>query len=737
MKAFLFPGQGSQARGMGQQLFSQFPEMVQQADSILGYSVEDLCLRDSARQLNQTQYTQPALYVVNALTYWHLLQQEHRPDFVAGHSLGEFNALLAADVFDFETGLRLVQKRGQLMAQAQGGGMAAVIGLEEQKVVDLLAHWKTLTMANFNSPTQLVISGPKEDIQKAKEDFQQAGAKYVSLNVSGAFHSAYMQEAAHEFADFMRSFEFAEPKISIISNVTALPYQAGKSQSHLVEQITNPVRWTESVRYLQNQGVQNFHEVGQGNVLTKLLKSIKSDAPSPSRSSSPSLSPKVLGSSDFCKDYGVNLAYVAGAMYQGIASESMVIRMGKAGLLSFFGTGGLPLKRIEAGIQRIQQELAPGQPYGMNFLANHQNPKQEEQVVALYQRYGIQNIEASAFTQVTPALILHRLHGASWDAQQGWKVPNKIMAKLSRPEVAQAFLSPPPEHLLRKLVERGLIAADLAQHAHQISMADDICVEADSGGHTDQGVAYSILPSIIRVRDELVQKHGYSKSIRVGAAGGLGTPESIAASFLLGADFVLTGSINQCTVEAGTSDAVKDLLARIGVQDTTYAPAGDMFEMGAKVQVLRKGVLFPARANKLYELYRRYPSWEAIDAPSRKQIEEKYFERSIEEVWQETEQYFMRANPQEIEKANKNPKHKMALLFRAYFHQTTHWALAGKAGKVMNYQIHCGPALGTFNRWMAGSSWEDWHNRHVDQIAMRLMEDTSLVLQKRFQDWMG
>src|SRR5262249_24592935 len=157
----------------------------------------------------------------------------------------------------------------------------------------------------------------------------------------------------------------------------------------------------------------------------------------------------------------------------------------------------------------------------------------------------------------------------------------------------------------------------------------DICVEADSGGHTDGGVAYALMPAMIRLRDEMMAKYHYDKPIRVGAAGGIGTPESAAAAFIMGADFILTGSINQCSVEAGTSDAVKDILQGLNVQDKSYAPAGDMFELGAKVQVVRKGLFFPARANKLYDLYQRFNSIDEIDEKTQQQIQEKYFQRSF------------------------------------------------------------------------------------------------------------
>ncbi len=202
------------------------------------------------------------------------------------------------------------------------------------------------------------------------------------------------------------------------------------------------------------------------------------------------------------------------------------------------------------------------------------------------------------------------------------------------------------------------------------------------------------------------------------------------ASFMLGADFILTGSINQCTVEAATSDKVKDLLQQMNVQDTAYAPAGDMFESGSKVQVLKKGVFFPARANKLYELYQRYGSIRELDVKMLAQLEEKYFKRSIEDIYKEITLHYPAAD---IEKAEQNPKHKMALIFRWYFRYSSKLAISGSEHSKVDYQIHCGPALGAFNQWVKGSQLENWRNRHVDEIAKKLLTETAVLLHERMQ----
>jgi malonyl CoA-acyl carrier protein transacylase len=283
--AYVFPGQGSQKRGMGQGLFdevSEFVRLEREVDAILGYSLRKLCLEDAENRLKETQFTQPSLYVVNALHHYKAVSQGARPDYVAGHSLGEYNALLAAGVFDFLTGLRLVKKRGELMSQARNGGMGAVIGLPAGAVAKVVADngLSTLDVANFNTPTQTVVSGPVEDVKRAAPFFEKAGAQmYIPLQVSAAFHSRYMADAANAFKDFLAPMTFAAPTIPVIANVTAQPYPTANPtdavKSLLGNQITHSVQWTDSVRFLIRQGVTEFKEMGPGNVLTRMVQQIQ------------------------------------------------------------------------------------------------------------------------------------------------------------------------------------------------------------------------------------------------------------------------------------------------------------------------------------------------------------------------------------------------------------------------------------------------------------------------------
>ncbi|WP_226052033.1 ACP S-malonyltransferase [Dickeya chrysanthemi] len=279
---YTFPGQGSQYRTMGYDLFEHYPDLVEQANQVLGYDIANLCVKDPKRVLNQTQYTQPALYTVNALSY---LERKARgmtpPDFLTGHSLGEYNALFAAGAFDFVTGLRLVQKRGQLMSQAPKGAMVALLEINLDDIERILADsgFQHVDIANINSRRQCIISGNYDEVLSPtlEQRFLDAGARFVQLNVSAAFHSRCMVDIEREFADFLSTFTFHPLAVPVMSNVTARAYPTTGYQTLLTRQISSPVRWYESISWLLAQGYDDFTEVGPGDVLTKLHQRIVED----------------------------------------------------------------------------------------------------------------------------------------------------------------------------------------------------------------------------------------------------------------------------------------------------------------------------------------------------------------------------------------------------------------------------------------------------------------------------
>ncbi|MGP3689741.1 ACP S-malonyltransferase [Streptomyces sp. IBSNAI002] len=754
MRAWIFPGQGSHRKGMGAGLIDRHRALVDTADAILGFPLEPLLLDDPDGRLGDTRYAQPALFVVEALTVLSARADgEPEPDVLAGHSLGEYAALFAAGCFDFETGVRLVKRRGELMSGDGDGGMLAVVGPSAQELADALARYgaDTVDIANHNARTQVVLSGPAERLRAVAARLREDKAgRTVPLAVRTAFHSRYMREAAAAFAGYLAGFTLRPPALPVIANVTAAPY-GDDVAGLLARQIAEPVHWAQTMDHLLALGVREVIERGPGTALSGLWKTALKDSPPrpapapvrvPASVPAPSAEPVAagtpavfraegLGSAGFRRDHRVRAAYLAGSMYKGISSAELVLRMGRAGLMGFLGTGGLGLDRIARDLERLAWESGPDRPYGVNLLHTPADPAREDAVASLCVRYGVRSVEAAGFTRITPALVRVRFAGASRDADGRPSAGRHVVAKVSRPEVAQAFLAPAPAAVVDRLLAEGGLTPEEARIARELPVSGDLCVESDSGGHTDGGVALALLPTIARLRDRAGAEYGYHRRIRVGAAGGLGTPEAVAAVFLLGADFVLTGSVNQCSPEAGTADAVKEMLAGLDVQDTTYAPAGDMFELGARVQVVRRGTLFPARANKLYQLYRQYGALEELDERTVRSLEEQCFGRPVEEVWRETRAHLARTDPEELARAGRSARHRMALVFRWYFVHSTRLAMHGTPEQQVNYQIHCGPAMGAFNRFVAGTDLADWRRRHVDVIADRLMTGAASILTDR------
>ena len=423
-----------------------------------------------------------------------------------------------------------------------------------------------------------------------------------------------------------------------------------------------------------------------------------------------------LGDEEFRKTYGVKYAYYAGAMANAIASTHLVITLGKAGILSAFGAAGVVPARLESAIQEIKAALPDG-PYAFNLINSPNEPAMERGAAELYLKHGIRTVEASAYMDVTPSLVYYRAAGLEAGPAGAVIIRNRIIAKLSRKEVASRFLSPAPKDVLERLVADGKITAEQAQLAQFVPMADDITVEADSGGHTDNRPLVLLLPAILALRDELQARYQYAVAPRVGAAGGISTPHAAYAAFAMGAAYVATGSINQACVEAGASEHTRNLLAQAGMADVIMAPAADMFEMGVKVQVLRRGTMFGQRALKLYELYSRYNSIEEIPVDEREKIEKNIFKRELNAIWEETVQFFTERDPRQIERANADPHQKMALIFRWYLGLSSRWSNAGEKGREMDYQIWCGPAMGAFNDWVRGTYLEKAENRRVTDLA--------------------
>ena len=437
-----------------------------------------------------------------------------------------------------------------------------------------------------------------------------------------------------------------------------------------------------------------------------------------------------FGDPSFLKTYGVAAAYYAGGMANAIASEELVIALGKAGLMGCFGSGGLSPARLSNAIDTVQAELGEA-PYMFNLLHNPFEPSAEQATVDLFLEKNVRVVEAAAYINLTAALVEYRVRGLSADDTGKITIGNRVIAKISRKEVALRFLQPPPEKILQDLIAKGKITESQAQIARQLPVADDITVEADSGGHTDNQPLVALLPSIIALRDQTQAQNQYTQPVRIGAAGGISTPGAVLGAFMMGAAYVVTGSVNQACIESGASDHTKLLLSRADMADVTMAPSADMFEMGARVQVLKKGCMFPMRAQKLYDLYLTHSSLEEIPLNVREDLEEKIFKRKIDDIWADTVSFFQQRDPSQIEKARENPKKKMALVFRWYLGLASRWSRDGVEDRRMDYQIWCGPSMGAFNEWAAGTYLEKPENRTTADIAWQLMNGCAYLSRVR------
>ncbi len=437
-----------------------------------------------------------------------------------------------------------------------------------------------------------------------------------------------------------------------------------------------------------------------------------------------------LGDPDFLEQYNIKYPYVAGSMANGISSARMVEAVSKAGMLGFFGAGELTLSKISEAVDQLQQGLGD-MPFGFNLIHSPNEPELERATAKLYLEKGVRLIEASAYMDLTQPLVKYRLQGIHRGQDGRVHTTNKVIAKASR-EVASRFFSPPPEAILRELVSDGSISAEQAQLAEEIPMAYDLTAEADSGGHTDNQSPLTLAPTMLTLRDRFMEKYQYDRPLRVGAGGGIGSPISALAAFSMGAAYIVTGSVNQSAKESGTSEMVREMLARTSQADVTMAPAGDMFEMGVQVQVLKWGTMFAMRAARLYELYKTYPDLESLPESERRNLENTYFRASLEEIWDQTRNFFMERDPDQVEKAAKDPKHRMALIFRWYLGQSPRWANSGDPSRKIDFQIYCGPAMGAFNEWVKGTFLEAPKNRDVVTVGMNFLYGAAVLRRIQF-----
>lgn len=438
--------------------------------------------------------------------------------------------------------------------------------------------------------------------------------------------------------------------------------------------------------------------------------------------------PEWLGDRSFLETHGVRFPYVTGAMANGIATPALVVAMARADMLGFHGSAGLGIDQIREALTKIKHEIGNSRlSWGANLIHTPNEPALEKATIELFLTEGVQRISASAFMALSPNIVWYGCKGLRTLPGGDIVRRHHIFAKVSRPEVAEPFMLPPPAAMLEQLVRDGRLSGGEAELGRHLPVAQDITAESDSGGHTDNRPLAPLLATLLDLRDRISRAQRYHERIRIGAAGGIGTPTAVAAAFSMGAAYCLTGSINQASVESGVARDAKQMLAEAGIADVVMAPAADMFEQGIKLQVLRRGTLFASRAAQLFQSYRKHPSLEEIPTDQRAKLEQHIFRMPIESVWEETQRFWERRDPGQIVKALADPKHRMALVYRWYLGNASRWAIAGQRERAVDYQLWCSPAMGAFNTWVQGSFLEPPENRHVAQIARNLLEGAACI----------
>lgn len=497
---------------------------------------------------------------------------------------------------------------------------------------------------------------------------------------------------------------------------TAPPAFAAQDIAHILQYVRHPIHVVREEATAQLGLAMGGELVGAGASDVSLVGTL------------PPTYPEWLGDREFCEAHGIRFPYVTGAMANGIATPALVVAMAEAGMLGFFGAGGLSYAAVERGLADIQDRLAgrTGLAWGANLIHSPNEAALEARVAELFIARGVRVVEASAFMKLTPAVMHYALSGLSTDPSGAIVRTNHVMAKVSRPEVARVFMEPAPAAMVSALVASGKLTAREAELARHVPVAEDITVEADSGGHTDNRPLSALFSEIALLRDKLAEQHGLDARVRVGAAGGLGTPQAVAGAFAMGAAYVLTGSVNQSCVESGLSPQAREMLAKAGVADVMMAPASDMFEMGVNLQVLKRGTMFAPRGRKLYEWYAGNPDLTGVVEKHGAELE-KILGKSVDEVWAETQQFWEQRDPAVLELATRDPKYQMGLTFRWYLGKSSRWAIEGDPARVMDYQIWCGPSMGAFNSWVAGSYLEPCEHRTVVQVALNLLEGATQI----------
>ncbi len=742
MNAYIFPGQGSQFVGMGKELFAEFPDMVATADEILGYSIENLCTQDKDKKLNQTQYTQPALYVVEAMSYLKAIQEGVQPDVVAGHSLGEYSALFAAGVFDFATGLKLVKRRGELMSTAKvDGGMAAVLNIDAERIASILhkGNLSEIDVANFNKPTQTVIAGPKDQLAVAARLFERAGANFVPLNVSAPFHSRYMQPIEAEFSDYLQQFEFQPPRIPVMSNVTARPHDFTTIKKQLAQQISQSVLWTDTIRYLMSQGDFHYRELGPGEVLTKLVSSIvqhceplqevtplenyrrsdesakllSSHLPSSDTHKAAPISEarKIIGDDHGLADfYQVQSNYVIRPL--DYHQHGLINELAKSGSLTFVALHHDAIIKDEQAVEKVASLSKRYSNLGVGFTADIIYPEREASLVNRLLDTNIQHFYVKHYFRISTALTKLRIKTALRNEYRG-----TLMVEVGSLEEARIFLRPPTRKILEQLQSSGEITAQEATQALDINLADAIVYNGD----------WRELQSLVQLRDSLFNTDSslHQKRPYIGSTGAIGSPVSIARAINCGADFVCAGDIFLCAQESNLDISVKHLLRNVDNSNFIQIPDVDLFEFGRKASVVNSQSDYIYAATSLYSLWKKEPSLETMSDGGKTYLETHFFREGLENAWGNLVEQNRYLSHADITAASANSRFKMTLLFKHYLKQLQHTSPL-QVGELDR-------EIADLNQWLAKNSEASWDGQRAYSIVNHLVETAAKMIDQNMK----
>ncbi|WP_432090945.1 ACP S-malonyltransferase [Streptomyces sp. NRRL F-5630] len=744
-----FPGQGSQRKDMGAGLFDRHSATLARADAVLGRSVRELCADQAA--LRDTRVLQPVLYTIGALTYLDRAAREPQPHCMIGHSLGEYTALYASGALDFETGLRLVVARAEIMGRASGGAMLAVVGLGVERLREVMRREGAddIDVANHNSPRQTVLSGPEDSVRALAPVLRREGAgKCVLLHISVAAHSRYMAEAADELGAVLDTVTFHEPRVPVLSNVTARPHRADRIALRLREHMCQGVRWWDSLAHLVAQGVTELVELGPGSVLTKLWATARAELPGPpatpdtgegparpgtrpeappaareghdtgprpasgppepgtrattarSAPRRPRVTRERLGAARFRERYATDSAWVVSGTGDGAAGDEVCRAARAAGLMAFTDPSpGAPdpASLGEAARSGWGSGLRPG-------------PEADTRVTALL-AHDVRHVEADHPHGPDAALVRFRFTGAHRGPAGTPVAVRHVLARVTGPGQAAAFLRPPAPSLLAGLVRTGALTEDEADAARELPVASDLAVQDPGGWHEDGADAYQLLPAVAA----LAARAPGTEPVHVGLCGVVGTPEQAATAFALGAAFLVSTSLTACAPEARLAPSLKDTLARAGEDDVTWAPTERHAALGVPGRVVRRGTLFPARSGLLHRLLCEHRYFADIPAPRRRHIEEHLLGGP--------------APPPPGSRADDRPL--TADVFRWYVRETARRTPAGEPLRPVDHQLRCDPEAICFNRAAAGTALAAWTARTPGALAAHLLTHAAELLTAR------